>query len=285
MPLDNYYKYMTADTAKTVLRNRTLRWSTNAALNDPCDMQYDLTVDFDRASVEVQAKENMWREYCDPYTESRAASTIRKANPHLTREQVDSLVAQGLETIPEMLVRYSRIFFAQLRPDMARVKVLCLSEVWNSLTMWAHYADNHRGAVLCFRDIPDHDSPYKMAKQIDYSPNPPIFLDAEAMARVVVGLRAGLGRDVIDKLCLWKSPEWAIEREWRVLSGDGRNPVSPFEDVRFHPGELAEVILGRSMSPKDRGEVVALVRSAYPRAVISEASIIPGALHLEKALV
>ena len=285
MPLDRYFKYMKSGTAKDVLTNRTLRWSTNAALNDPCDMQYDLRLDFDRTAVVSMAQEFMWQEYGKPDTESRPASIIRGTNPDLSRDQVYALVAKGLETIPELLAHHSKAFFAELRPDMAKVKVLCLSEVWDSLPMWAHYADNHRGVVLCFRDVDDHDSPYKVAKPIDYSDQPPRFLDEEAVARIAVGLRAGLGRDVINKLCLWKSPEWAVEHEWRILSGDGRDPGVPFEDVPFHPAELAEVILGRAMSKTDRDDIVAVVRARYPHAVITEATITPGELRLRKSTI
>lgn len=159
MPLDNYFKYMAPATAKAVLTNGTLSWATNAALNDPCDMQYDLRTDFDRAVLEAMAQENMWAEYCNPQSESRPANAIRHTNPGLSRGYVDALVAHGLQTIPEISTRYSKQFFAELRPDMARIKVICLSEAWDNLPMWAHYADNHRGAVMCFRDAAGIDSP------------------------------------------------------------------------------------------------------------------------------
>lgn len=59
----------------------------------------------------------------------------------------------------------------------------------------------------------------------------------------------------------------------------------PFEDVRFHAQELAEVIIGRAMNDADRNEVIALVHERYPGATISEALITPGELRLQKRVV
>ena len=39
-----FYKFMSAATAAIVLKNRTLRWSTPGACNDPFDMQFDLAL-------------------------------------------------------------------------------------------------------------------------------------------------------------------------------------------------------------------------------------------------
>lgn len=41
---DFFYKYMTTDVAKAVLINRTLRWSTYKALNDPMDLRVRFSV-------------------------------------------------------------------------------------------------------------------------------------------------------------------------------------------------------------------------------------------------
>ena len=45
-----FYKYMTADVAKLVLQNNTLRWALQKLFNDPFDVQFDLRVEYDRGS-------------------------------------------------------------------------------------------------------------------------------------------------------------------------------------------------------------------------------------------
>src|SRR5687767_14020057 len=44
---NSFYKYMSAGTAKTVLGNNTLRWSSPALFNDPFDVQFDLHIEYD----------------------------------------------------------------------------------------------------------------------------------------------------------------------------------------------------------------------------------------------
>ncbi len=58
-----FYKYMSFNTAKIVLENQTLRWTTPATLNDPYDIQIDLRVDFNREKVMEDALEKIWMTY------------------------------------------------------------------------------------------------------------------------------------------------------------------------------------------------------------------------------
>jgi hypothetical protein len=51
----HFYKYTTAETAKTVLQNGTLRWSSPSLFNDPFDVQFDLHTEYDRNKVAERA--------------------------------------------------------------------------------------------------------------------------------------------------------------------------------------------------------------------------------------
>src|SRR5712692_6784902 len=54
-----FYKYMKAETAKTVLEKSTLRWALPKLFNDPFDVQFDLQVEYDRDRVIEQALKNI----------------------------------------------------------------------------------------------------------------------------------------------------------------------------------------------------------------------------------
>lgn len=45
------YKYVTVNTAKIVLETGKLRWSSPFMFNDPFDVQFDLHVEFDDATI------------------------------------------------------------------------------------------------------------------------------------------------------------------------------------------------------------------------------------------
>jgi hypothetical protein len=54
-----FYKYMNAETAKTVLENKSLRWALPKLFNDPFDVQFDLQVQYDRDRVVERALQNI----------------------------------------------------------------------------------------------------------------------------------------------------------------------------------------------------------------------------------
>jgi hypothetical protein len=54
-----FYKYMTADVAKLVLQNNTLRWALPKLFNDPFNVQFDLRVEYDRGRVIDRALQNL----------------------------------------------------------------------------------------------------------------------------------------------------------------------------------------------------------------------------------
>jgi hypothetical protein len=58
---ERFFKYMSRQTAKIVLANRTLRWSTPALLNDPFDVQFDLHLNnIDRQRIKTLALPKVW---------------------------------------------------------------------------------------------------------------------------------------------------------------------------------------------------------------------------------
>lgn len=59
-----------------------------------------------------------------------------------------------------------------IRNDWARVlphmRIFCVSEVYDDLLMWAHYAESHQGMVVKFRCLPDLDNTLCIAQPIFY---------------------------------------------------------------------------------------------------------------------
>jgi len=89
------------------------------------------------------------------------------------------------------------------------VGVLSLSEKHDSLLMWAHYADHHRGFVLgldsndaFFTPKTEEDEPIRVLKRIIYTRDRPSIRLSEANTQA---------------LFLHKSEEWTYEAEWRYL--------------------------------------------------------------------
>lgn len=56
----HFYKYAGSHTAKLILSNRRLRWSSPSLFNDPFDVRFDLHVDFDKKIAKQRALEMLW---------------------------------------------------------------------------------------------------------------------------------------------------------------------------------------------------------------------------------
>ncbi|RVC64112.1 hypothetical protein [Mesorhizobium sp.] len=59
----HFFKYMNFSTAKAVLTNGSLRWSTFGTLHDPYDMQFDLAITADRAKLKEASLAKLWEVY------------------------------------------------------------------------------------------------------------------------------------------------------------------------------------------------------------------------------
>lgn len=154
---------------------------------------------------------------------------------------------------------------------LAQNKLLCLSEIPDSMLMWAHYAENHQGVVIRFRSAPGIDSPWAEGRPVEYVPNMPLLFDADFLADMMSGRVAMNVPVLINRLVFTKSTDWAHEREWRIWSGVGRNPNAPYEDIPFNAQELDTVIFGCRITQGDRATISAMVRRLYPHAGLLQA--------------
>lgn len=97
-----------------------------------------------------------------------------------------------------------------------RTGVSCFSELKDSLLMWAHYADNHRGFCVEYNLL-------NINKKLMFTPVPVIYTDEIAcfdFADFEI-LKKGGSIKLIDKIVSFKSPEWSYEKEWRIIRDKG----------------------------------------------------------------
>ena len=101
--------------------------------------------------------------------------------------------------------------FEELRSKMG---VTCLSEVDDSLLMWAHYTNNHRGFCAEY-DLMEFN------KRLQFTPVPVIYSDNR-----VVFDSLNLNTSGEDSIRFFiegitsKSSQWNYEKEWRIIRDD-----------------------------------------------------------------
>ena len=274
-----FYKYTTRETARIVLGNGTLRWSTPALFNDPYDVQFDLHVDADRGEVRARGLDKLWLAWRDgaaykPHPRNPLGSLIfiaLQSGIKFDREQLEVEFGSAIEEGFDSAMLSLPGLHAQFRAQLSKTKILCQSEVADSLLMWAYYAEQHKGAVLCFSGRDGSDNPWKLARPVQYRRDMPRLGDVEFLSDMSAGLAMLDVRTLVDAVVYTKALEWAHEREWRLDAADGRHPDASYEDVPFHERELEAVIFGCLMPASDRDALAAIVRSRYPHARLQAA--------------
>jgi len=91
--VSNLFKYVSLDTGRNILKDRTLRWASPATLNDPFDMQFALQVRIDRAAA--RALQKSWQHFSGKLLDrplnalGEAIRELRTAVPSPSHQEFD----------------------------------------------------------------------------------------------------------------------------------------------------------------------------------------------------
>jgi hypothetical protein len=156
---------------------------------------------------------------------------------------------------PRVLERGLPKLHDELRAVLFHRKLLCLSELPDNILMWAHYAQNHMGAVieLSYIEEGDYASTWGAARPVRYMADMPRLANVEALVRSLLG-RDRIATPQQFQDCVYvKADSSAYEKEWRILGG--WEIVQDVEYIPFRLKELTAIYLGCRMSYADRDEI------------------------------
>ena len=279
MAKDYYYKYYSAETALLVLENTSIKWSSPSEFNDPFDNQFRLILE----EVSPESHQALFKHI---FFETEWPTSVLPqiaANSGVSIEQLQSLVIKALTEAPalkpfldaeitnimhnpDLLAKYQN----ELDQVMSDVSIFCVSESYDNILMWSHYANNHKGVVLSFSPIREVDSPLLMAKPVHYTEDIPQIQYTDLLAVDKNHIDTSIQK-IQEIITLTKSLHWSYEREWRVISGL-RDPSNRTEICKFAPEELEYVYLGCQMEPEKKAEILTLLESKYPHLKVYQAN-------------
>lgn len=90
------------------------------------------------------------------------------------------------------------------------VRVVCLSEVYDSILMWSHYAQNHTGFCIEY-DFEENNMFYKRLYPVKYTK------DRYAISKADM---SNSNTHWIYKTICSKSDVWSYEKEWRIVTAN-----------------------------------------------------------------
>lgn len=234
---------------KEVGENRI--WLTNPrTFNDPYDCF--VTADHKKVTLSLLRKlpqvknipEETWQEIwkCDdPVLSLSRHLALRAARPDL--RYVENARQLNLEVAVQVAEREKS--WDAMRDE---IKIACFSERWESLPMWAHYADNHRG--FCIE--------YDLSKEPE-GKTAPLF--------PVIYTKAPLDitKDLLDmpnqsghlaiKAAIFKNNDWSYEHEWRLVFYRFIDPLN----IKGYP--IRAIYFGTKINDKHKKKLLELSRN------------------------
>lgn len=128
-----------------------------------------------------------------------------------------------IKVLPVVLERMNQDLMVGRTSQFFRraLKVTCFTESADSVLLWAHYAQDHRGFCVEY-DIRSVDPGLPQRRLLF-----PVFYNAERFDAGPSFLKAMTGTERYFPnhtflAALHKGPDWAYEQEWRLVNPDGR---------------------------------------------------------------
>lgn len=169
-------------------------------------------------------------------------------------------ICDAVTTLKEMLRKY--------------VKVICFSEEQQSMLMWSHYADNHKGfAIIYDKDKIENAENYTnsekliskkpILKQVTYvQQQTDLTLEIEDYVRAykmqnlgdVVPPVPNLSQDKLRRMMTEKALDWSYEKEWRVIPR--HISLEHESDLGYMLIKPMAIILGSMCSEENQREIM-----------------------------
>jgi hypothetical protein len=179
----------------------------------------------------------------------------------------------------EMYARFQLLLAHQAETwnnDAADYRLLCVSERNDSTLMWSHYADYHKGVVLCLRAIEE-----LAAKPVRYSESIPVLARLHEWVDQLLGMTALDHSDQFYKQAYTKHIDWGYEREWRVMTRSHPTDAGDHEDTLFYHEEVEAVYLGCRITADDRDVLLRMLNGDWSHVRVFQAFQLPRSFALD----
>ena len=258
-----YFKYISASHWETSLLEGLIRFSQPSVFNDP----FELQPHYIGAMPDDQLRHRL-RSGFDENFPGEVEKLLTTLPPEVRQGLISrdligmfppGLLDSYLDNASMLMNMMVPIFQNKLVEGFSEhVGILCLSELDDSLLMWAHYADSHAGMVLEFDESHsffnqrrgDSDE-FGFLRQVTYSRERPSLHMIESEATVAF---------------LTKSYEWAYEQEWRMLLPLQNatkvipNAIPPVHLFSIPKTALRRIAFGCRMTPERVQHISAAIR-------------------------
>ncbi len=189
-----HYQGARLDYLRDTLINRRVHFSNPDSLNDP----WDCRPYFD-PSIEDPGSRKKWGEQLGGLYERLPPELLASLATRIEENWYDhkELLRRTIENLTDWVWKF----------NVERWRIYCLTSRADSVLMWSHYAEQHKGVCL---EYDATQEPIRRAYEVLYKESlpalgPDMLTDAKAM---------------VDGVLLNKAAAWSYEEEYRILARD-----------------------------------------------------------------
>lgn len=271
---------MPSKTAKLVLKNQTLRWSSPLCFNDPFDVPRALCFEVTPETVSKELMKRVLELIANPpdntsHLHKQLETVVKAVKMGLPQHLQTNLIAEFQNNFASAAKSYTGLdSFRELWDGLLpALRILCLTDSPSHVAMWYHYADQYKGIVLEYAPPVLADSVFLQANPVTYPRAKPAFYDASGWAEFLTMKSEVAARKLLDEAVFTKSPDWSYESEWRIVTfAEGVETKELFSDYKFCTAELKGIFLGPLLSEPEKCEILEMAK-AYPEAKVSSVTV------------
>lgn len=269
----HFFKYTSFETAIRVIESKSFRWSSPTKFNDPFDHQAGFVLNFSPEVFSQSLSSSIERVIFTDIEPSITPTTLfseltlrlRQIRHKLPRSEIlrdlHKLSAESAATLNDSIGQLN----AAVQEHLCHSRVFCVSEKFDNVVMWSHYADQHKGVVFKLRCIDELDNTLLAAKKVQYTDAFLPFPDADAYARHLTGEQPLDFAPLIWNIAYTKHDDWSYEEEWRVHMSLLNEPLGDGYSVYPENPRIFEAIyLGCRMESEEIKSIVDLVHRSLP---------------------
>jgi len=262
------FKYRSVDDEGHSLQNleKDCVWVCSpTAYNDPYDSSLSISINtLLKSALGDGVKGIIENELAGQVEAAKLSQILDSDNPGLALQEL-FMVKDGLseedqaanrQWLTAQMDKYERLAAEKL-PESHKesLKICSFSETPDSITMWSHYADQHRGFCIEYgvEELPPSDGFVRMLFPVVYSER---LFDATRYFQAAIRDRNKFNVLFPTLAALYKSPEWSYEKEWRLIIP--ANLVKQAGLLRVPKPKAVD--LGSRMTGAKRAEVIAICR-------------------------
>jgi hypothetical protein len=272
-----FYKYVTSATGKAILQTQTIRWGCPLTFNDPFDTQTEIHANFlseeeflsqfiDMAFELVYGEEEPVFVHEGTLGFANMIRILRKIRNRIPEEKFKIDIKEALdEGIPNAMSVLNSINY-EWSEYINKYRVLCVTEEYDNLLMWAHYAKEHSGLVIELKCLPEYDTALCVAKPMAYVKEIPALADKEDYIKENMGLTTLDKTKYFNDLAFTKSSHWEYEKEWRCFSltdEDITSKTNSFDTNSLLAKEINAVYLGCKISESEKKEILKILEANH----------------------